>query len=52
MPRVLEITFLNNERLSKENYPKVYSRRHPLDIDNINMIPTLEIPKSWYLSKN
>jgi hypothetical protein len=52
IPKVLEITFINNDRLSKPKYQKVIDRRHLLDIDNNSKLPTLEIPKSWYKNEN
>ena len=52
IPKVLEITFINNDRLSKSKYQKVIDRRHLLDIDNNSKLPTLEIPKSWYKNEN
>ena len=47
IPRLMEITFINNKRLSKKKYPNVRSKRHKLDIDNTKM-QKLDLPKIWY----
>lgn len=45
IPRLTELTFLRNDRLSNSTFVDVFP--HPLDCDNTNN-PALYLPKCWY----
>ena len=45
MPRVMEFTFLRNDRISRRTYRSTFP--HPLDCDNTDQ-PTLALPACWY----
>ena len=47
IPKVLEITFLNKNRLSKNKYQKTKSKRHELDVDNTKL-PSIDLPENWF----
>ncbi len=46
IPRVMEITFLRNDRIRNKSFATVFP--HPLDSDNTSEIPSLPLPKCWY----
>jgi len=46
IPRVMEITFLRNDRIRSESFATVFP--HPLDSDNTSEISSLPLPKCWY----
>lgn len=46
IPRVMEFTFLRNDRIENSSYQKIFP--HPLDYDNNPNQITLSLPKCWY----
>lgn len=46
IPRVVEITFLRNDRVRDKSFATEFP--HPLDSDNTTEIPPLPLPKCWY----
>jgi len=49
IPKVLEFTFLRNDRISSPSFAKIFP--HPLDADNTEDKPSLPLPKCWYREK-
>jgi len=46
VPRMIEFTFLNKNRISSTHPQCVFP--HKLDIDNVTEMPPLRLPKCWY----
>jgi hypothetical protein len=49
LPKVTELTFLRNDRISGSSFTKIFP--HPLDTDNTKNNPSLPLPKCWYNGK-
>ena len=46
IPRILEVTFLRNDRAQPTGYAKKFP--HPLDSKNVPDLPDLVLPAEWY----
>ena len=46
VPRVMEFTFLRNDRITNSEFQSVFP--HPLDFDNITQNPPMVLPACWY----
>lgn len=49
IPKVLEFTFLRNDRIVSPSFAKIFP--HPLDTDNTDDKPSLPLPTCWYREK-
>ena len=46
IPRVMEFTFLRNDRIDTSSFYTAFP--HPLDSDNVSKSPSLSLPRCWY----